>query len=121
MKSLSQQDRINAIAPRVRELVGQYASGTFAEGGEALNAQVTELVETAGLAEVRSNVAVDKVGSTCTDKIRCCWLFDVYGISISPYLYLSLSLSISVYIFLSLSIYHFLSLSLSFCWQADEQ
>ena len=44
MKSLSQQERINAIAPRVRELVGQYLSGTFAEGGEALNAQVTELV-----------------------------------------------------------------------------
>ena len=62
MKSLSQQDRINAIAPRIRELVGQYASGTFAEGGEALNAQVTELVENAGLVEVRSNVAVDKVG-----------------------------------------------------------
>ncbi len=56
-----------------------------------------------------------------SDKIRCCWLFDIYGISIFPYLYLSLSLSISVYICLSLSIYHFLSLSLSFCWQADEQ
>ena len=48
-----------------------------------------------------------------SDKIRCCWLFDIYGISISPYLYLSLSLSISVYISLSLSIYLFLSLSLS--------
>ena len=47
-----------------------------------------------------------------SDKIRCCWLFDIYGISISLYLYLSLSLSISVYISLSLSLY--LSLSLSF-------
>ncbi len=44
MKSLSQHEHIDASAPRVRELVGQHASGTFAEGGEVLNAQVTELV-----------------------------------------------------------------------------
>ena len=57
----SNRDRINKVAAQLRGMVQQHEDGTYVEGVEAFNSNITKVIEDAGLVSLERK-HVDKVG-----------------------------------------------------------